>query len=298
MNANIKMLIDQKKAAALEEILSTDTADLGEEDLLLCAKLEMQGVHIRYGNADNDQVSMHEIEESYVIDCTRINQLAWQELINRHNSSLPILPLHDLIVYPSATVLLTIDGESPSQMINTVWAGPIHTMGLSLRKGGKTEPPDPADIHSIGTLAEITHVVSLPGGQMRVMVKGLHRIKIENIKTRGPFLRGEIQILQEPPFMERKSAKMLDGMRKALFVLVQKLEEEYLWESVNRIADEPDPHEFIYLAANFLLDSFEGDSRMQELLELDACHKQLVKINELFTEKYGRAGYKLLGARK
>lgn len=64
---------------------------------------------------------------------------------------------------------------------------------LATQKDAQNDTPQPEDIFSVGTVAEIKQLLKLPGGTIRVLVEGLHRGEIEEFISFDPYYQVQIR---------------------------------------------------------------------------------------------------------
>ncbi|WP_233127420.1 endopeptidase La [Anaerovibrio sp. JC8] len=68
---------------------------------------------------------------------------------------------------------------------------------LTAQKDADVEKPGFADLYSVGTVAEIKHLVKMPGGTVRVLVEGLYRAQIVNCYDDGDFIDVDVHEYQD-----------------------------------------------------------------------------------------------------
>ena len=89
---------------------------------------------------------------------------------------LPLLPLRDVVVFPSMTIPLLV-GRLPS--INALEKAVARDRLLFVTAQTRSEVADPTheELHPVGTLARVLQIFRLPDGTMRVLVEGLARCR-------------------------------------------------------------------------------------------------------------------------
>jgi ATP-dependent Lon protease len=68
-----------------------------------------------------------------------------------------------------------------------------HLLLLSAQKEAKVNEPAEADIHRVGTVAEILQVIKLPDNSTRVLVEGIVRARLKQFISSSPFFWVEIE---------------------------------------------------------------------------------------------------------
>jgi ATP-dependent Lon protease len=106
-------------------------------------------------------------------------------------SELPILPLRDTVLFPNSFMPLAVARESSVALIDDAIAGDKQIAVFTQRDAGDEEP-GMAELFPIGTAAHIHKMFKLPDGSLRLIVQGLARLRLEEVSTSTPYLRGRV----------------------------------------------------------------------------------------------------------
>jgi ATP-dependent Lon protease len=110
----------------------------------------------------------------------------------------PILPLRDTVLFPQSALPLGAGRESSVRLLDDVVRGG-RLIGVFTQRDAGIEEPQEADLHRIGTLATVQKVLKQPDGTVRLVVQGLHRIRITEITQMRPYLVARIAAVPEVP---------------------------------------------------------------------------------------------------
>jgi ATP-dependent Lon protease len=112
----------------------------------------------------------------------------------------PILPLRDTVLFPQSALPLGAGRESSVRLLEDVVRGG-RLIGVFTQRDPTTEDPQEADLHRVGTLATVHKVLKQPDGTVRLVVQGLHRIRITEMLQVRPYLTARIAPVSElsPP---------------------------------------------------------------------------------------------------
>ncbi|AGA70486.1 ATP-dependent proteinase [Desulfitobacterium dichloroeliminans LMG P-21439] len=105
---------------------------------------------------------------------------------------LPLLPLRGILVFPYMVIHLDVGRERSMAAIEQAMLDD-RILLLSTQKVTEIDSPQPDDIHTIGTLAEIKQLLKLPGGTMRVLVEGKQRGKILEYIAEEPYFKVRVE---------------------------------------------------------------------------------------------------------
>jgi ATP-dependent Lon protease len=123
--------------------------------------------------------------------------------------SMPLLPLRDIVVFPSMVVPLFVGRDKSVNALEQA-ASIDKQIFLAAQKNAKTDNPGEADIHSIGTIAHILQLLRLPDGTVKVLVEGLSRRRILNFIPSADCFFVQLEALEE----ESKSTPETEALRR------------------------------------------------------------------------------------
>ncbi len=101
--------------------------------------------------------------------------------IKKLNNKIPVLPLRDIVIYPNMIVPLFV-GRKQSILCLEMAMKQNKKIMLIAQKKSSIENPKINDLFSIGTISSILQILKLPDGTVKVLIEGLYRAKIINIK--------------------------------------------------------------------------------------------------------------------
>src|SRR5688572_14013579 len=106
-----------------------------------------------------------------------LEQRVLDETLRSLPESLPVLPLRGALVYPFATVPLSIGQERSVRLIDAIMRG-NRLLLLVAQRRQQVEGAMPDDIHSVGTVGQVVHLLRDPEGGVMVAIQGLARVHI------------------------------------------------------------------------------------------------------------------------
>ncbi|WP_256645404.1 endopeptidase La [Thermomonas paludicola] len=114
----------------------------------------------------------------------------------RHESSaLPVLPLRDVVVFPHMVIPLFVGREKSIRALDIAVEGDKHIL-LVAQKSADTDDPQAADLHAIGTMAQVLQLLKLPDGTIKVLVEGLSRARVGQVHAQDGALFAEAEVLE------------------------------------------------------------------------------------------------------
>jgi len=109
---------------------------------------------------------------------------------------IPLLPLRDILVFPSTVVPLFVGRDKSIQALEQAMSGSKEIM-LAAQMKAKTNDPTPDEIYRIGTVSNILQLLRLPDGTVKVLVEGQRRAKILGYEQEDGHFVVEAEILDE-----------------------------------------------------------------------------------------------------
>lgn len=108
----------------------------------------------------------------------------------------PILPLRDSVIFPTAVMPLTVGRESSVQLINDVQEGDGLLAVLTQREKS-VDSPGPEDLYETGCVSVVHRVMRTPEGNLFVIVMAIARVRIREFTQFEPYLRARVEVLSD-----------------------------------------------------------------------------------------------------
>ena len=111
--------------------------------------------------------------------------------------SLPLLPLRDIVVFPSMVIPLFVGRDKSISALNEVMKKDKKII-LVTQKNSEIDDPASKDLYQYGCLSKILQLLKLPDGTVKVLVEGEKRIKILRYNENDSnFLTCEAEIIED-----------------------------------------------------------------------------------------------------
>ncbi|MBE6293800.1 MAG: endopeptidase La [Bacteroidales bacterium] len=171
---------------------------------------------------------------------------------------LPILPLRNMILFPSSILTVSVGRESSLKLVNSIGKSK-DIIGVFCQTQADIENPRQEDLFQIGTTARLLRVFEMPDESTTIVLQGIERINLKSIITQKPFLKGSVTLRKDilPDALNEKENNETDSLirtmredAKTLFSLVEPTGELNI--ALNNIDDE-------VLFTNFLASNIRCD---------------------------------------
>ncbi|HBH60626.1 MAG TPA: endopeptidase La, partial [Nitrospiraceae bacterium] len=197
-------------------------------------------------------------------------------------SSLPILPVRDVVIFPYMILPLFVGRDISIKAIEQAVESNKLILLVSQRDVN-VESPAKEDLYTVGTVGTILRMLKLPDGRLKILVQGLSKAKILKFTQEEPFYVGEIDkiIDQEQPKLTLEVEALMRNVKE----LVDKslaLGKSFLPDIIVLIENIEEPGRLADLVASNLGLKAE---QAQELLEERDPILRLKKISEILNRE-------------
>ncbi len=192
----------------------------------------------------------------------------------------PLLPLRDIVIFPSMVVPLFVGREKSIKALQEVMKSD-KSIVLVTQKNSEVDDPSGKDLYQYGCLSKVLQLLKLPDGTVKVLVEGEKRVKItKHNEDANDFLTCEIEIAED-----KIDGKDLDQLALGLikkFEKLQVLNKKELSDSSINLKNLKNPTQIANnISSNLNIQIFEK----QELLEIVDLKKRLEKIHQLIEKE-------------
>lgn len=213
--------------------------------------------------------------------------------------TLPLLPLRDVVVFPSMVVPLFV-GRSKSIKALELAMEQERRIVLVSQKSASLDEPGPDDLFDIGCVASIVQMLKLPDGTVKVLVEGQDRVKLHGVTERESHFEASVSVLAVPP-VDAMTAKEVEALRRAVMQqfeqyakLNKKIPQDIAVsiagiEDAGRLADTIMAHLPAKLEAKqALLQTLDVGQRLEALLEQLSSEVDILQIDKRIRNRVKR----------
>ena len=137
--------------------------------------------------------------------------------IEHEPAALPVLPLRDVVVFPHMVIPLFVGRDKSIRALDIAMEGDKRIL-LVAQKSAETDDPGAADLHSIGTLAQVLQLLKLPDGTIKVLVEGLTRVRVDSVAEVNGALSGSSIVVDA---IDSREAREIDAIARSLMSMFE-----------------------------------------------------------------------------
>ncbi len=192
----------------------------------------------------------------------------------------PLLPLRDIVIFPSMVVPLFVGREKSIKALQEVMKTDKSII-LITQKNSEIDDPAGKDLYQFGCLSKVLQLLKLPDGTVKVLVEGEKRVKIvKHGEAKDNFLTCEVELADDNNVSKELEPLALGLVKK--FERLQVLSKKDFNETTNNLKNLKNPSQIANnISSNLNIQIFEK----QELLEITDLKKRLEKIHSLIEKE-------------
>ena len=199
--------------------------------------------------------------------------------------SLPLLPLRDIVVFPSMIIPLFVGRDKSISALNEVMKNDKKII-LVTQRNSEVDDPKKTDVFMYGCEGNILQLLKLPDGTVKVLVEGNKRVKILNFIENEKFIACDFSYHSD---QLTKNENLLPLALTALRRLekLTSINKKISNETINKIKQLKDPSIIADNIASHLNTSISEKQQIFELIDIKKRLNAIIKIMENETSIIG-----------
>jgi ATP-dependent Lon protease len=192
-------------------------------------------------------------------------------------TEVPVLPLRDVVVYPHMVIPLFVGREKSIQALDAAMQDNKQIL-LVAQKSADIDEPGVDDVHEIGTMATILQLLKLPDGTIKVLVEGVQRARVNNLREGDEFFVAGYTLLESESSVDDKELEILSRSILGAFDQYVKLNKKVPAEILTSLSGIDEPSRLSDTIAAHM--SLKLDEK-QKILEIVDVHQRLEYLMKL-----------------
>ncbi|MGD8537657.1 MAG: endopeptidase La [Candidatus Aminicenantes bacterium] len=190
--------------------------------------------------------------------------------------NVPLIPLRDLVVFPSTLVPFIIGRSSSIQALKSA-SDKDKRIFLAAQMDASLDNPLPADIYSMGILAKIVRTVKMDDNNLKVIVEGKRRARVLEYLSTYPFYQVLVKEVSE---IESSRAEINEVLKNVLTLFEEylKLSQHTNLEAIIPALRDNNPQRIADIISSHLYLPLE---EKQNLLEIINISERIRRLNFL-----------------
>ena len=197
-------------------------------------------------------------------------------------TDMPVLALRGLTIFPNMLMHFDVEREISVKALEAAMEN-NQDIFLVAQREIATELPAQKDLYDIGTISHIRQILRISETNVRVMIEGKSRARMEKLTQSEPYLMGTVETVQELA-IPAKSTMMTEALLRqcyAVFTDYQEVAPRMSTEVLATVLSSRDPGYLAdYIAQNTNLRHQDKQEILEELRPLE----RLKKLNEILAQ--------------
>ncbi|MBD1133972.1 endopeptidase La [Pelagibacterales bacterium SAG-MED48] len=199
--------------------------------------------------------------------------------------TLPLLPLRDIVVFPSMVIPLFVGRDKSISALNEVMKKDKKII-LVTQKNSEIDDPKKTDIFMYGCEGNILQLLKLPDGTVKVLVEGIKRVKILDFKDNDKFITCDYahysDVLVKDEDLFPLAATALRRLEK-----LTSINKKVSSETINTIKQLKDPSQIADNIASHITATISEKQQIFETADVKKRLNVIIKIMESETSIIG-----------
>jgi ATP-dependent Lon protease len=199
--------------------------------------------------------------------------------------SLPLLPLRDIVVFPSMVIPLFVGRDKSISALNEVMKKDKKII-LVTQKNSEIDDPKKTDVFMYGCEGSILQLLKLPDGTVKVLVEGIKRVKILDFKDNEKFITCEYTVYNDVLIKDEDLYPLAATAIRRLEKLTS-INKKVSNETINTIKQLKDPSQIADNIASHLTATISEKQQIFETVDVKKRLNAIIKIMENETSIIG-----------
>lgn len=195
-----------------------------------------------------------------------------------HSQAFPLLPLRDIVVFPSMVVPLFVGRDKSVRALEHVVKNEGKIL-LVTQKNGTVDDPMEKDLYQMGTIGSILQLLRLPDGTVKVLVEGLARAHIKDYLDNDAYFQVAAELAEE----EVQDKEELEALYRTVLTQFEqyvKLNKKIQPETLANVSKISNPSLLADTIAAHLSVDIEQKQKILEMLSITDRLEELFSLME------------------
>ena len=199
--------------------------------------------------------------------------------------TLPLLPLRDIVVFPSMVIPLFVGRDKSISALNEVMKKEKKII-LVTQKNSEIDDPKKTDVFMYGCEGSILQLLKLPDGTVKVLVEGIKRVKILDFKDNEKFITCDYTYHNDVSPKDEDLFPLATTALRRLEKLTS-INKKISNETINTIKQLKDPSQIADNIASHITATISEKQQIFETVDVKKRLNAIIKIMENETSIIG-----------
>ena len=200
-----------------------------------------------------------------------------------------VMPLRNTVLFPQQVIPIYIGREKSLKLIDELDPKKRYIVVVA-QEDGTIEEPNPGDLYSYGTLANVLKVFDMPDSSKSAIVQGISRVKILDYTSSEPYFKAAIQLVDDKPIEDDLEVEALANNLRQSFADLMNVAPNLTEEHTGMLSNIQKPNRLTDRAISLLtvpnkekqevLEELNIKIRLEKAINLVSREIQRIKLGE------------------
>ena len=201
----------------------------------------------------------------------------------------PVMPLRNTVLFPQQVIPIYIGRERSLKLIDELDPKRKYIVVVA-QEDGSIEDPEPKDLYSYGTLANVLKVFDMPDNSKSAIVQGISRVKILDYTSVDPYYKAAIHTLDDEPLDNELEVEALSSNLRQSFSELMNVAPNLTEEHTGMLSNIQKPNRLTDRAISLMtvpnkekqeiLEELNIKNRIEKAMTLISREMQRIKLGE------------------
>ena len=201
----------------------------------------------------------------------------------------PVMPLRNTVLFPQQVIPIYIGRDRSLKLIKDLNPKNGYIIVVA-QEDGSIEDPQPEDLYSYGTLAQVLKVFDMPDNSKSAIVQGISRVKILEYLNKEPYFSVAVELLEDKPITDKLEVDALTNNLRQVFEDLMKVAPNLTEEHSGMLKNIQKPNRLTDRAISVItisnqekqeiLEELDIKIRLEKALNLISREIQRIKLGE------------------
>jgi len=206
------------------------------------------------------------------------NEKTSSSVVEEQISTIPVLPLRDVVVYPHMVIPLFVGRDKSIKALESAMEADKQIM-LVAQKSASQDDPEADDMYRIGTVSTILQLLKLPDGTVKVLVEGGERARLLHFMDNDEFFKAQVSVLKSEEPSEREAEVLVRSVMNQFDQYV-KLNKKVPPEILSSLSGIEDPARLADTIAAHMSLKLDEKQKVLEVVDIRERLESLMAIME------------------
>ncbi len=209
------------------------------------------------------------------------------------DDALIIVPVRNVVLFPGMVFPLTVGRERSRAAVQEA-IRLQRPLGILLQNKPEVDEPGPAELHWVGTTANVVRYITAPDGSHHAICKGIKRFRVLQFLEGYPFTAAQVQLVDAPEQVDADIEGRAHSLKERAVEILQLLPQvpEEMVAALQAVEGPAPLADFIAGLMDIsaeekqaLLETFDLKTRLDKLLELLTHRIEVLKVSREIDER-------------